>query len=235
MSDVYQITSVGMLEGRQRLEAISMNAASASLTGYRRHIVTGRTFDAALKDAGAIATLPVQIDLQPGALVATGHELDLAVEGEDSFFALTDGAQIWLTRAGSFRVSDDGVLVGEGGLHVVGTHGDVRLPGSDVEVAADGRITRAGLVLATLQLFRPNDRTSLQPARGALLAAPAGVLPAEPGEARVRAGVLEASNSDSAREMLGLMALSRQFESLTRVVQGYDELVGRTIQKLGEG
>lgn len=53
MSDIYQIANVGLIEGKQRLEAISMNAASASLTGYRRHIVTGRTFDAALAASNA--------------------------------------------------------------------------------------------------------------------------------------------------------------------------------------
>jgi flagellar basal-body rod protein FlgF len=60
------------------------------------------------------------------------------------------------------------------------------------------------------------------------------VQPAEAGVGRVRGGTLEASNTDATREMLGLMALSRQFESLTHVVQGYDQVLGRAIQKLGE-
>jgi flagellar basal body rod protein FlgG len=51
---------------------------------------------------------------------------------------------------------------------------------------------------------------------------------------RIRSGTLEASNTDATREMLSLMTLSRQFESLSRVLQSYDDLLGRTIQKLGE-
>jgi flagellar basal body rod protein FlgG len=35
--------------------------------------------------------------------------------------------------------------------------------------------------------------------------------------------------------MLDLMTLSRQFESLSRVLQNYDEALGRVIEKLGEG
>lgn len=252
MSDIFQIAGVGMLEGRQRIEAISMNAASATLPGYRRQVVVGRAFDAALaaaavnapgsSDVAAAGSVTLadgsmlhQVDLRPGAMIATGRALDLAVDADDLFFALTDGVQTWLTRAGAFRMNADGLLVGERGLHVIGTQGDVRLPSGDVTVAADGRITHQGATVAMLQLFRPNDRASLLAVQGSLLTASSGLQPAEPGTGRVRGGTLEASNTDSSREMLSLMELSRQFESLSQVVKGYDELLGRAIEKLGEG
>jgi flagellar basal body rod protein FlgG len=172
--------------------------------------------------------------LQPGALMTTGRPLDLAIDADDLFFALTDGTQTWLTRSGSFRLNADSVLVGERGLRVVGTDGDVRLPSSDVTVDADGRIAQQGMTVATLQLFRPNDRTSLAAAPGSLLTASAGVQPAEAGASRVRSGTLEGSNTDAASEMVGLMTLARQFESLVRVVQGYDGVLSRAIEKLAE-
>lgn len=237
MSDIYQIANVAMLEGKQRLQAISLNAASASLTGYRRHVVAGPTFDAALAAVPAAAS-PVegyQVDLQRGAPIATGRALDLAIDAEDLFFALTDGTQTWLTRAGSFRVNEDGVLVGEGGRHVLGAQGDIHLPSSDVIVNAQGQVTYQGVIVAALQLYRANDPQSLRAADGSLLLSPTGITPAESGTTRLRSGELEASNTDAAREMLGLMTLSRQFESLSHVLQGYDELLGRAIQKLSEG
>jgi flagellar basal-body rod protein FlgF len=242
MSDIFQIAGVGMQEGKQRLEAISLNAASASLPGYRRHIVTGGSFDTMLAAASTSAAraadaqaIPHHVDLKAGATMATGRALDLAIEGDDLFFALTDGVQTWLTRDGSFRVNEAGELLGEGDLRVVGQGGEVHLPGSEVEVGPDGRITHQGVIVGTLQLFRPNDPSTLQAAHGALLVAPDGVEPAAAGEGRVRSGALEASNTDSAREMLGLVTLSRQFEALSHVLQGYDQLLGRAIEKLGEG
>jgi len=238
MSDVFQIASIGLFEARQRLEAISTNAASATLPGYRRQVVTGRVFDAALAepDKSTETTPPAQhpLDLRAGAMMATGRALDVAIDGDDLFFALTDGSRTWLTRAGAFHLNEDGVLVGERGLRVVGTQDDVRLPSGEVSVQADGRITHDGVIVAALQLFRPNDRASLSADQGALLIAPDGVRPAEAGTARVRGGALEASNTDASREMLSLVALSRQFEGLTQVLQGYDAALGRTIQKLGE-
>lgn len=252
MSDIFQIASVGMLEGKQRLEAISTNAASATLPGYRRQVVAGRAFNAALAAADANVTgssglaasngsapmsrlVTHQVDLRPGGMIATGRALDLGIDADDLFFALTDGTQTWLTRSGAFHLGEDGVLLGERGLRVVGAQGDMRLPDSDVAVEADGRITHQGVTVAMLQLFRPNDRLSLLAAQGSLLTTPDGVQPAEAGTVRVRGGTLEASNTDSAREMLSLMELSRQFESLSSVVRGYDELLGRAIEKLGEG
>ena len=54
----------------------------------------------------------------------------------------------------------------------------------------------------------------------------------EAGASRVRSGELEGSNTDSTTEMIGLMMIARQFESLTHVVQGYDGVLGRAIEKL---
>jgi flagellar basal body rod protein FlgG len=245
MNDIFRIASIGMEQGQRQLESISQNAASASQPGYRRHVAVGRPFATALETDNArqisdptaivgVAPIAQQVDLHPGAMMPTGHALDLAIDDEDLFFAVTDGTQTWLTRSGSFRLNSDGILVGDRGLRVVGTQGDVHLPGSDVTVGADGSIKRQGVVVGTLQLFKPNDRESLQAAQGALLLASDGIQPVPAGVGRVRAGVLEASNTDSSREVLTLLTLSRQFEGLSRIVQSYDEVLGRAIQKLGE-
>lgn len=245
MSDVYSITSVGMLDGQRRLETISQNAASASVPGYRRQVAATRSFAADLDPGAAAATgtpagqaLPEptaqRIDLRPGQFIATGRALDVTIEADDLFFAVSDGTQTWLTRAGAFEIGADGLLVGERGLRVQGTAGDIRLEGSDVEIRPDGQIVRDGVVVAALQLFRPHERAGLLHAGGALIAAPAGMQSAATGGVRLRSGGLESSNAGAATEMVDLLTLTRQFESLVRVTQGYDELLGRTIQKLGE-
>jgi flagellar basal-body rod protein FlgF len=246
MSDIFQIGSIGMHEGQQRLAAISLNAASASVPGYRRHVVVGRPFDAVMWSGGAASSgaaamrrfttsaPAAQVDLSPGALIATGRALDVAIDGDGLFLAVGDGNAQWLTRAGQLRLDSEGVLVGEAGLRLVGANGDVRLPSPDVEIAPDGRITHQGVVVGALQLFRASDRTTLQAASGSLLSAPGGIELAEAGAGRVRSGHLEASNTDPTREMLGVMALSRQFESLSQVLRGVDGALGRAIQTLGE-
>jgi len=234
MNDIYQIASIGMQDANLRVDTISQNAASASAPGYRRHVVPGRAFAAAFDGADATGPMQSAVDLRPGGLILTGRSLDMAVESDDLFFALTDGAQTWLTRAGAFRLNDDGVLVGEGGLRVVGPDGDVRLPGVDVAVEADGRITQQGIVVGAVQMFRPVDRASVRAAAGSLLMAPSGIEPVDAASGRVRSGALEGSNTQMSAEMVGLMSVARQFEALSRVVQGYDGVLQRAIEKLAE-
>lgn len=244
MSDVYSITAVGMLDGQQRLETISQNAASASVPGFKRRVASTRSFAADLQPAPAtsqaiLASRSVdvpgpRVDLRPGQFKATGRVLDVAIETEDLFFALTDGVQTWLTRAGGFSLDADGVLVGERGLRVQGPAGDIRLTSAGVEVRSDGQIVHDGVAVAALQLFKPNEPAGLTAAGGTLLSASDGVQAAPSASVRLRSGGLESSNAGAATEMVDLLTLTRQFESLVRVTQGYDELLGRTIQKLGE-
>jgi flagellar basal body rod protein FlgG len=233
MTDLFQIAGIGMADGRQRLEAIGQNAASTALPGYRRHVVAGSPFASMIGASDAPSTPPaLHVDLQRGAMQSTGRPLDVAIDADDAYFALTDGERTWLTRSGAFALDADGNLVGEGGLRVVGSQGDIHLADTDVQVGADGRITRQGETVGTLALLRATDPRTLEAAQGTLLAAPGGTEPAE--SARVHGGMLEASNTDATREMVDVVSLSRQFEALSRVVQGYDELLGRTIDKLSE-
>jgi flagellar basal-body rod protein FlgF len=241
MTDLFQIAAIGMSDGQRRLEAISQNAASNGLPGYRRHVVAGTAFESLVPSSPTSAAergnagsggSAMGVNLHPGSMMATGRPLDVAIDADDQYFALTDGSRTWLTRDGAFHLNDDGVLTGDGGLRVVGTQGDVHLPGGDIKVAADGRILSKGETVASLQLFRAGDRASLVAAQGALMSAGAGVVPVA--DAHVRAGMLESSNTDPSHEMIDAMTVSRQFEAMSRVVQSYDEALGQAIQKLGE-
>jgi flagellar basal body rod protein FlgG len=239
MNDLYGIARIGFDQGRERLEAIGLNASNAARPGYRRQFALDAAsapeapagVGARSRSDAAAAGGPV--DLRPGAPMGTGRALDLAIEDEELFFALTDGERTWLTRAASFRLDAEGVLVGERGLRVVGRDGEIRLDGEDLEIRRDGQILRDGVVVGALQLFRANDRASLRSAGGALLSAGSGEHAVEAGTGRVRSGFLEGSNVEPARDVVELVALTRQFESLARVTQGYDELLGRAIQQLG--
>ena len=241
MSDLYGIARIGFDDGRHRLEAIGLNAANAARPGYRRQFALDATpgpeaaagTSARARTGASVAEPGGPVDLRPGAPIGTGRSLDLAIEDEELFFALTDGERTWLTRAASFRLDAEGVLVGERGLRVVGRDGEIRLDGEDVEVRRDGQIVRDGVVVGALQLFRPNDRSSLRSAGGALLSAGSGEHAVEAGTGRLRSGFVEGSNAEPGRDLVELVALTRQFESLARVTQGYDELLGRAIQQLG--
>jgi flagellar basal-body rod protein FlgF len=53
------------------------------------------------------------------------------------------------------------------------------------------------------------------------------------GAVQVRQGALENSNVDHMTEMVQMVQVMRHFETMTHVVQSYDEMVGTAIAKLG--
>lgn len=61
-----------------------------------------------------------------GALMTTGSSTDLAIQG-DGFFVVTDGTNIFYTRAGNFGIDAAGNLVTSEGYKVLGQTGDGNL------------------------------------------------------------------------------------------------------------
>jgi flagellar basal body rod protein FlgG len=240
VSDVFAITQVGLSAGQERLLTLTTNAAAATLPGYKRQVAAQSSAFATHFDGLDTAARPAVpellrgVDVRPSALISTGKPLDLAVEGPVGFFALSDGASAFLTRNGAFSVDAEGYLVGERGLRVQGAQGDLRIGAGEVSVRGNGEIVRRGDVLGTLQLFVPGVGAAVTPRGGALIGVDGSVQALDAGRARLSAGFLESSNAGGPQDMLALMSLTRQFESLVRVTQGYDEVLGRAIQKLGE-
>lgn len=246
MPDILSVVSVALQADQNKLEQASLNAANALTPGYRRGGVVSVAFDQVMaraqQDGGAASAqgmppapvLQRTIDFTPAALTQTGRPLDVAVEG-DGFIALTDGQRRWLTRTASLSVNASGELTGPRGLRVVSDAGELR-PGTEQEVAiqADGSVLVGGRAIGRIQILRPEDAQALISQDGVLFEVGEQVTESAVGTAVLRPGFLEGSNTHHLKEMLGVMETVRHFESLTRLAQGYDEVMGRTIQKLGE-
>lgn len=229
-----------------KLEQVSLNAANASTPGYRRGVVTAVSFNAVMgaeeaQSASSTSTLPMaapllqrSTDMTPSTLQATGRPLDVAIEGK-GMLLLTDGTRSWLTRAGSLQVNEQGELVGHRGLRVVGD-GDLS-PGSlqDLSIDASGQLRKGVQLMGRLRVVNVAEPRALSTVDGLLFDAPEEDVVDVPVDQRaVRAGFLETSNVNGLNDMLGVMETVRHYESLIRLAQGYDEVVGKAIQKLGE-
>lgn len=245
MSDILSVVSVALQADQTRLEQASINAANASTPGYRRGSVASLAFEQVMDSVQQgeplskawqrpNAVLQRTIDFTPAALMQTGRPLDVAVEG-DGFIALTDGQRRWLTRAAALSVAPSGELVGPRGLRVVSDAGELR-PGveQDVTILADGSVQVGGRAIGRIQILWPDDAKAMATNDGVLFEVGEQVTESAAGKAVLRPGFLEGSNTHQLKEMLGVMETVRHFESLIRLAQGYDEVMGRTIQKLGE-
>ncbi|RZK99535.1 MAG: flagellar hook basal-body protein [Rubrivivax sp.] len=246
MSDILSVAVSALRADQTRLEQLSLNAANATTPGYRRGTVASVSFSGVMEaqqtaPASALASLPAApllrraTDFTQGALTQTGRPLDVAIDGE-GFLALSDGSRTWLTRAGALQVNEQGELTNAKGMRVAGVQGDIK-PGGSANVSIDGagRVTVGSEAVGQLRVVKPAADAEITSEDGVLFSVTGDQFDdVEPEQRTVRAGFLEASNTSSLQEMLGVMAGTRHFESLIRLVQGYDEVLGKAIQKLGE-
>jgi flagellar basal-body rod protein FlgF len=230
---IYAATA-GAVAQSNALDATANNIANASTTGFHGDRVTFREALAAARspDLTNVSSGTTRIDNQAGALIQTENPLDLALDG-DGYFAVTTPAGPRYTRAGNFQLDDQKALVTADGFAVRGEGGAaIHVPpeASLVAVAADGTVSADGEAIGKLELvrFAPNQ---MQRQGGSLFSATGRPQAGDP--PKVRAGLLEASNVNVVRGVVDLVKVSRTYESLMRMIQGYHDIESRAARELG--
>lgn len=178
-------------------------------------------------------------------MVATHALSDLAISG-DGFFVVRSGDRLLYTRDGQFSIDGDGRLVTADGWVLQASGGDAVLDGPSARIDEDGSIHTAetssgtaanafsGVPLAKLTIVDFADHDALTPQGNGRYAAPADAA-RELDSPRVEQGMIEASNTSTATEMLTIMAALRSAESGQRIVQLYDELLAQAGASFGQG
>lgn len=251
MSDIMSFAISALKADQTRLEQYSINAANATTPGFKRGVVVAQTFESVVAQHAATHAAPHaeslaakrptlalarSIDFTAAATTVTGRSLDVAL-GADQFLTLTDGAQTYISRNGSLSVDSLGVLRGAGGHKVMGLRGDIVMTQSaNVTIDSQGKVWAGDQELGQLRLSKLKDVQGLSSRDGIVFQATAAAIEdVSSDRAMVKSGELENSNTNHLREMMGVLENTRHFESVIRLVQGYDEVLGKAIQRLGEG
>jgi flagellar basal-body rod protein FlgG len=180
----------------------------------------------------------VQPDFTQGNLLATGRQLDLAVEGK-GFFWVNDGQTDYYTRNGQFTISESGDLVLSTANRLLRLQGVGGIPQdtTQISISSDG-------VVSILQ----GNSSQYQPAGNIQLISfinPEGLLhegetlytptdasgtalignPGQDGNGFIRQNYLEASNTEPVKELIDLIKTQRNVELNSQVVQASDQLL----------
>ncbi len=207
------------LEARMKMvDIIANNMANVQTSGFKRDF--GQVLQETAEDGTASIEVYSKVDLGPGDLVATGNDMDVAIEGS-GFFAVETDNGIRYTRNGSFMVSGDGELVMKDGTRVL-DDGDSPIPlgRGRISIQGTGDVLVDGNTVATLKLVDFNDPNFLQKEglfRLKWTGDAADVFDVL--EPRVKSGHLEKSNVDSINEMVALMTAFREFESVAQTLR----------------
>jgi len=238
MNEVLSIAASSMGFDTGRLQSIANNLANVTTIGYKRDIVDKKAvaaaFDHHLQFAGMVAPQETAtVDMHPGALQSTANPLDLAIEG-GGFFEIKTADGVAYTRAGAFRLDRQGQLVNEAGNPVMGTGGPITLSTPIPVIDKLGRVFEKGAQVAQIKVVSFSNINQLSHiGQGLYNGAKANAIQVQDAN-NVRQGFIEASNVSSMHEMVRMIETLRHFESMQKVVQGWDGVQDTVMRKLGE-
>lgn len=238
MAGSQYIALSGMRTRLDQLDRLAADIANVNTAGYKSERAAdaeaGRPqFGRVLQSAIDVTNGTRRLDLSPGALAATGRDLDVAVDGP-GFFVIDTPAGPRYTRNGHFSRSADGTLVTDDGSEVEGTAGPIRLGKGEVKIGADGTISTDGVVAGTLKVVNFDDSVRLAAETGARLRAPESAEVQDVDNPVVRAGTLEQSNVSVVDRVAQLTSVTRSFEALQKALSlVMNDIDGRAIDQLG--
>jgi len=236
MSSGYYAACAGLLSRTQALDTVANNLANVSTPGFRAShnifsSLLAATGDSPLsvlnQDANDYGVLSgTRLDSSQGALVRTGNDLDVAMEGP-GFFAVQTGAGVVYSRGGNFRVSPQRQLITAAGDPVMGDNGPITVVGEPVSISTDGTISANGAISGRLKLVEFAPTIQLQSAGGAYYTAPAGTATAAT-KSQVRQGTLESSNVNPITSVVELITAQREVESMRRMLTMFSTEIDKT-------
>jgi flagellar basal-body rod protein FlgG len=233
MRGIWEIAGAILAQSQRRLESAAANVANIATPGYKRRVAFS---DVLAQDSGAArAGRPADstfLDVSAGKLMETGKPTDLALAGDGFFILKSDDKQVY-SRLGQFRRDGDGRLVsGDGFALQAKEGGDVVLRDGAFELKPDGTIVQNGAPVARVAVAVFAEPSALASRGGYFEAGDAE--PQEVAAPALRQGALEASNVSTGDEMVTMMESVRRAESAQRILNTYDDLMGRAIGAFGQ-
>ena len=233
--DKYLYVAMSGAKETLRAQAVnSHNLANASTPGFRADLAAFQT--RAVEGSGftsrAYATnATVGWDTTNGALLSTGRDLDVAVNGAGWIAVQAADGSEGYTRAGDLRVDTSGTLRNGAGDIVLGDGGPVTVPQSNsVLVGADGSVSIVPLgqgpettaVIGRIKLVKPPVDSLERGVDGLFRMKDGSQAPAD-ASVQLASGVLESSNVNAAGAMVEMIELARRFELQVKAIRTAEE------------
>ncbi len=235
----------------QYQNVIANNIAASHVAGFKKVAVSfeaveggeiARSTHDKLKNEmpGSFPVMKNQVDYHEGELRETNNPMDLALRGEGFFALLNENGDSVYTRDGQFYVNADGELVNSMGHQFADVGGAPiqTVPGGgDLTVDKEGQIFQNGENVGQVGVFVfENPLLDLQKVGGGFVAKEADVepQPAEQQQFTIMQGYLENSNVSAIEEMIGLIEVSRAHEANQKMIQTFDQNIGKAIGTLGQ-
>lgn len=199
----------------------------------------------------------VHTDWSAGKMEYTGHNLDLAIDDDHSFFVVQGPNGLRFSRDGVLRVNHEGFLVNTNGDYIMG-QSEPSAPASretiinedgttavemnpirfeqlgqlpDIQIDNEGRVFVDGEPEFRVVTGTPFDRQALRKEGGNNFRREYGQVVR--GEGNIKSGHREKPNFSLVEEMVKMIEVARAYESNAKVVEAHDSLLDRAINQVG--
>jgi flagellar basal-body rod protein FlgF len=232
---------VAMTGAKQLMQAqtlVAQNLANVGTTGFRADLarfesrpVLGTGYPSRVN---TVAT-GLGFDHSAGALVETGVDLDVAIDGPGWIAVQAKDGTEALWRGGSLNVNGLGLLETERGELVLGDNGPVAVPPNvGVSIARDGAVAivpqgqgpETLAQIGRIKLANPDPKVLEKRPDGLVRVAGGGETEADAG-VQLLSGAIETSNVGIAETMVSMIEYARQFEVAVRMMRVADENASR--------
>ncbi|NMB38072.1 MAG: flagellar basal-body rod protein FlgF [Firmicutes bacterium] len=234
----------GMLVQGLRSAVLANNLANVDTAGFQRQETQVEAFPEMLlmrqykneySPIGRLGTGAITADEQslfsPGRIHTTGNALDTALVGS-GFFVIDTPGQTSYTRDGRYTLNAGGWLVSLDGYQVRGENGPIYIGEGEVTINSEGTVFVDGIERDRLLIVDfPDPSTLIRQGDNRYHRTEVGGVPFR-AQASVLQGSIEMSNVNVVREMVSLIEIQRAYEANQKVVQAYDDTLGRIVNEI---
>lgn len=233
----------GLKAQMEALDTLANNLANVNTAGFKEQVSFFRTLNLA-RDSSGVAPLESAINnavtsgsalnVNPGTLLETHRDLDIAIEGE-GFLTVETPQGLRYTRNGNLIRNAESVLCTADGFPVLGESGRIVLSPGKVNITQDGQIQVDGNNMARLKVVSFEHSSSLTCEGHSLFAAAQGAdNPGPASGAAIRQGYQEQSNVNPVMSTVRMVEILRHFEAIQKSVNlMINDLDAKAIEKLG--
>lgn len=156
------------------------------------------------------------------------------------FFTVQNGdGEVRYTRNGNFTLDAQGFLTTPSGYYVLDDNNEpIQLESDQFRVAENGAVVENNIEVARLGVAYSNDPSAQLVKEGdGLFRAEAGLADAYNDNNisfALKQGFLEGSNVDEGQTMTEMLATYRSFEANQKVLQAYDQSMGKAVNEVGK-
>ncbi|HZK57134.1 MAG TPA: flagellar hook-basal body complex protein [Clostridia bacterium] len=173
-------------------------------------------------------------DFNQGTPEETGNTLDFAISGRGFFRVAFPEGEMY-TRNGSFYLNANREVVTDEGYQLLGRNGNIVLDGDDFRFGSNGEIIMDGEAINQIDIINILNVNDLDKyGQSYYILKENAEIEDAPFEGEILQGFLEGSNINPISEMVNMINIMRAYESNSKVVKAYDEILQKAVTEVGK-